>query len=164
MLNPILSYFQTELILPDYNLVEITHKFLYVTILYPLSNSKNNSKWEKKMRYNSPLNLRPSLLQCKNGLIWEVTFLQGDSTVVFYYLSASEIWPDKRGGLWWEWPWKNRITALFIIHSLILSKFCDRSMILIYWHLLFNPRIFVFLMTTKIFDNCFFMTNSINFH
>jgi hypothetical protein len=26
--------------------------------------------------------------------------------VVFYYLRASEIWPDKRGGLWWEWPYK----------------------------------------------------------
>ena len=34
MLNPILSYFQTELILPDYNLVEITHKFLVPTFKF----------------------------------------------------------------------------------------------------------------------------------
>ena len=23
-----------------------------------------------------------------------------------YYLSSSEIWPDKKGGLWWEGPGK----------------------------------------------------------
>ena len=28
--------------------------------------------------------------------------LSRDILVVFYYLCASEIWPDKRGGLWWE--------------------------------------------------------------
>jgi hypothetical protein len=28
-----------------------------------------------------------------------VVFLEGSSLVVFYYLSACEIWPDKRGGL-----------------------------------------------------------------
>ena len=26
---------------------------------------------------------------------------------LFYYLSVSEICPDKRGGLWWEWPYFN---------------------------------------------------------
>ena len=35
----------------------------------------------------------------KSGLIRGVVFLEGTSLVVFYYLSASEIWPDKRGGL-----------------------------------------------------------------
>jgi len=30
--------------------------------------------------------------------------LDGDNLVAIYYLSASEILPDKRGGLWWEWP------------------------------------------------------------
>jgi hypothetical protein len=29
-----------------------------------------------------------------------VTSLEGDNLVVFCYLSASAIWPDKRGGLW----------------------------------------------------------------
>ena len=28
--------------------------------------------------------------------------MEGDNLVVFYYLTASEIWPDKRGGLWLE--------------------------------------------------------------
>ena len=28
-----------------------------------------------------------------------MVFLEGSSLVVFCYLSASEIWPDKRGGL-----------------------------------------------------------------
>jgi hypothetical protein len=40
-----------------------------------------------------------SISECKTGLILEVTSLEGDSSVVFYYLGASEIWPDKRGGL-----------------------------------------------------------------
>ena len=26
----------------------------------------------------------------------------GNSLAVFYYLSASELWPDKRNDLWWE--------------------------------------------------------------
>jgi hypothetical protein len=38
----------------------------------------------------------------KGGLIREMTSLKGDNLVVLNYLSAFEIWPDKRGGLWWE--------------------------------------------------------------
>jgi hypothetical protein len=30
--------------------------------------------------------------------------------VVFYYLGASGIWPDKTDGLWWECPDKRRAT------------------------------------------------------
>ena len=41
----------------------------------------------------------------KGGLIREMTSLKGDNLVVLNYLSAFEIWPDKRGGLWWEWPY-----------------------------------------------------------
>jgi hypothetical protein len=29
-----------------------------------------------------------------------------NNLAVFYYLSAFEIWPYKRGGLWWERPYK----------------------------------------------------------
>jgi hypothetical protein len=33
--------------------------------------------------------------------------LEDNNLLVFYYLSASVIRPDKRGGgLWWEWPYK----------------------------------------------------------
>ena len=39
------------------------------------------------------------LSDVKSGLIRGVVFLEGSSLVVFCYLSASEIWPDKRGGL-----------------------------------------------------------------
>jgi hypothetical protein len=35
-----------------------------------------------------------------------VVFLEGNNLEVFYYHCASEIWPYKRGGLWWEWPYK----------------------------------------------------------
>jgi hypothetical protein len=34
-----------------------------------------------------------------NDLIRGVVSLEGDSVVVFYYHSLSEIWPDKRGNL-----------------------------------------------------------------
>jgi hypothetical protein len=32
--------------------------------------------------------------------------LKGDNLVVFYYLTAFEIWLDKMDGLWWERPGK----------------------------------------------------------
>jgi hypothetical protein len=38
----------------------------------------------------------------KSGLIRGVFSLVGSSLVVFCYLVASEIWPDKRGGLSWD--------------------------------------------------------------
>ena len=43
-----------------------------------------------------------------SGLIRGVTSLERDNYVVFYYLMicTCEIWYDKRGGLWWEWPYK----------------------------------------------------------
>jgi hypothetical protein len=34
----------------------------------------------------------------KTGLIRGVASLEGDNLVVFYYLSVSENWPDKRDG------------------------------------------------------------------
>ena len=40
----------------------------------------------------------------KSGLLNE-----GDSLVAFYYNTASEIWPEKRGGYWWERPYKRGI-------------------------------------------------------
>jgi len=41
--------------------------------------------------------------------------LEGDNLVLFYYLSASEIWHDKRGRLWWEGSYKMDITALIFL-------------------------------------------------
>jgi hypothetical protein len=38
--------------------------------------------------------------------------LEGDNLVVFYYLGASKIWPDKRGGLWWKWSYKRDTTIM----------------------------------------------------
>jgi len=37
-------------------------------------------------------------------------YLQTLLIVVFYYLSASEIWPDKRDCLCWEGPYKRGTT------------------------------------------------------
>jgi hypothetical protein len=39
---------------------------------------------------------------------------EGNSLVEFYYLSASAIWPYKRGGLWWEWPHKRG--TMYTVH------------------------------------------------
>ena len=39
-----------------------------------------------------------SLMKC--GLIRGMTCLKADNLIVFYHLNASEIWPDKKGGLY----------------------------------------------------------------
>jgi len=39
-------------------------------------------------------------------LVRGVSFLEGDNLLIFYYLSASEIWSDKKGGLRSEGPYK----------------------------------------------------------
>jgi hypothetical protein len=48
---------------------------------------------------NCHFNTVASLLKLKSGLIIEVASLEEDNLLVFYYLSASEIWPDKLCGL-----------------------------------------------------------------
>jgi hypothetical protein len=40
-----------------------------------------------------------SAINKKVDLKWRWPLL-GDNLVIFYYLNASKIWPDKRGGLW----------------------------------------------------------------
>jgi len=39
-------------------------------------------------------------LNKRGGLSW------GHNLAVFYYFSASDIRPDKSGGLWWKGPYK----------------------------------------------------------
>jgi hypothetical protein len=56
-----------------------------------------------QFKYISPLLRRPHLLQWKSGPIRGVASPEEDNLLIIYYLSASEIWPDKRGSLWWEW-------------------------------------------------------------
>jgi hypothetical protein len=43
--------------------------------------------------------------------------LDGDNLVVFYYLSASEIWLDERGDLWWECPYKRGLMYINLLFS-----------------------------------------------
>jgi hypothetical protein len=50
--------------------------------------------------------------QCKNGLIRRVASLEGDYFIVFYNLNVSEIWPDKRCGLWWEGLYERGTTVI----------------------------------------------------
>ena len=40
--------------------------------------------------------------------------LEGGNLVAFYYLNASQIWPDEMYGLCWEWPVKKGATGLNI--------------------------------------------------
>ena len=62
----------------------------------------------------------------RSGLIRWMASLEGDNLHVFYYLmiSASEIWPNKRGGLWWEWFYKRETTAVLfkLFWILLLSN------------------------------------------
>ena len=53
------------------------------------------------LQWNSGL-IRLSLLQWNSGLIRGVVSIEGDILELFDYLSASEIWPDKRGSFWWS--------------------------------------------------------------
>jgi hypothetical protein len=40
----------------------------------------------------------------ESGHITVVTSFEGGEYNIIYYLCASYICPDKRSGLWWEWP------------------------------------------------------------
>ena len=45
--------------------------------------------------------------------------LEGDNLVVFYYLSVSEIWPDKRGGLSGGGQFSGILLSLYLKSGLI---------------------------------------------
>jgi hypothetical protein len=49
-----------------------------------------------------------------------VASLEGKHLVVFYYFSKSEIWSEKRGGLWWEGACKRGATVFTV--GLIVFK------------------------------------------
>ena len=50
----------------------------------------------------------------KSGFIRGMAFPEGGNLVVFYYVSVSEIWPNKSGHIWWEEPYKRGTTVVFI--------------------------------------------------
>jgi len=74
-----------------------------------------------------------SLLKWKSGLTRGVVSLEGDNLVVFYYLSVHEIWPDKRAGLWWRWPYTRGPTVQ--VHN---RRFIIEFISLIYTFLLWS--------------------------
>jgi hypothetical protein len=39
-----------------------------------------------------------------------VVSLDGGNLLEFYYLSGSEIWPDKKEDLWLEWPYQKTLS------------------------------------------------------
>ena len=51
--------------------------------------------------------------------------------VIFYYLKASAVWPDKKGGIWWEWPFKKGGGLMYMtIFQLIIDFFFFAAYIL----------------------------------
>ena len=42
---------------------------------------------------------------------WNVASFEGNNLVAFYCVSTSNIWPDKRDGLWWEGLYKEGTTV-----------------------------------------------------
>jgi hypothetical protein len=57
-------------------------------------------------------------------------FLEWDYLVVYYYLCASEIWPDKRSDLWLEGPYKRGTISVHLISDLIRGvAFDERDLI-----------------------------------
>jgi len=61
----------------------------------------------------------PPLL-CNSSLKRRLASLQEDNLVVFFNHSASEI--DKRGGLWWEWPYKREISVVTKINKMAMHQ------------------------------------------
>ena len=53
-------------------------------------------------------------LQFKNCAYKRVPFFDGDNLLVFYYLSESKIWLDKRGGLCWEEQFTSKLLSQWI--------------------------------------------------
>ena len=56
---------------------------------------------------------------CIRGCILykRVPFFDGDNLLVFYYLSESKIWPDKRGGLCWEGQFTSKLLSQYHLKS-----------------------------------------------
>jgi len=68
-----------------------------------------------------------------------VASLEGNNLVVIYYLGTSEVCPGKRGGLWWEWPYK-RVT---ILSNTILTVYMINKIYLIHvWSIKFTLLLF----------------------
>jgi hypothetical protein len=109
-----------------WNLLSELNPFLFSLLLVGLSCHLCNV-WQQIYYLNKLFIFKDnsSPLQWKGGHIREVTCLEGNNLVAFYYLSESEIWPDKRGDLWWEWPYKRENTKYFTINPVQLPcKIC----------------------------------------
>ena len=107
--------------------------------------------------YSSTPFIKSPLLQWRSVLIRGVDFLEVDNLVVFYYLSASEIWPDKSrwplvgvallegdycerglirvGGLWWEWPLIGVAFGGTLGVALLVGEYCNSITNRKLWHL-----------------------------
>ena len=58
---------------------------------------------------------------------------EGDILPVFNYLSASEIWPNKRDGIWWEGPYCIPDSApLYMVWVTVLKYDFNNNYMLIY--------------------------------
>ena len=79
------------------------------------------------IKYNSPLK-KVTLSKGHPFCNENVASVDGDNVAEFDYLSASEIWPEKRGGFWWEWSYKRRGYCIVEILIITISKtYYDRS-------------------------------------
>jgi len=47
--------------------------------------------------------------------------VDGENVAEFDNLSASEIWSEKRGGFWWEWPYKRGTTGIVYSKKFVKS-------------------------------------------
>jgi hypothetical protein len=80
----------------------------YDASIFTYSSVNILNKDASQNKYSSSSLIRPHLLQRKSGLLRGVASLEGGHLVSFYYLiiSASEIWPDMKGGHWLEGLYK----------------------------------------------------------
>ena len=60
---------------------------------------------KQMLHYSSPPSYKATPFAI-TGFIRGVASLERDNLVAFYILGVSEIWPDKRDGLWWKGSYK----------------------------------------------------------
>ena len=83
---------------------------VYIIMIYIFVTDSKQYLLILQTSYTSLLKTIISLLLTTPFVEKKLASLVVDSLVVFY--CASEIWPDKRGGLWWEGIWKRGSTVL----------------------------------------------------
>jgi hypothetical protein len=88
-----------------YTYILYSNPYMYTYILY------SNPYMYTYILYSNPISYRVSDI---HSAVKKWSYPRGDTLVVLYYISDSEIWPDKRVGLWCEVHYQKGTTVVSI--------------------------------------------------